>query len=213
MTDSADKQPQMDVPFEDPMSSLPPTARALLEAARQQVLASGIDSVTVEGVTSAAGANRAAVSYYFGGKAGLMAMVVDSTIHDICVDIVESTRSLPPGRPRVDRFVNDIWQMIENEDAYWTLFGILPYALKDPALHQRLAALFAWYRRLNGEALSGSATMPESTLSQAALLFAAVSDGLALQRLVEGTAIDARAAYDLFCRLLLDLLAEADAER
>ena len=68
--------------FEDPLSALPETAQKLLRAAKEIIASEGFDALTLNAVSVASGENKAMISYYFGNKAGLVAAVLDSVIHD-----------------------------------------------------------------------------------------------------------------------------------
>src|SRR5665811_2515930 len=63
-------------------TGLAPGAIALVEASKQLLMDGGMDALRIEKITKAAGQSKAMVSYYFGGKAALLAAVVDSLIHE-----------------------------------------------------------------------------------------------------------------------------------
>ena len=58
--------------------------RAMLEAALVLVAARGFDPVSIRDVTQAARANVAAVNYHFGGREGLMALLITHVAGPLC---------------------------------------------------------------------------------------------------------------------------------
>ena len=57
-------------------------AKRLLDAAARLFAEQGYDSVSARSLTQAAGVNLSAITYYFGGKAGLYGAVIDKLISD-----------------------------------------------------------------------------------------------------------------------------------
>ena len=84
--------------FEDPLSSLPETAQNLLVAAKEIVADEGFEALTLKTVSERAGENKAMVSYYFDNKAGLIAAVLDSVIHDEYLASLRPHEGRRPGR-------------------------------------------------------------------------------------------------------------------
>ncbi len=83
--------------FENPLSSLPETARSLLVAAKDIVADEGFAALTLNAVSERAGENKAMISYYFENKAGLIAAVVDSVIHDEYLDSLDRLKQVAAG--------------------------------------------------------------------------------------------------------------------
>lgn len=187
----------------DPLSNLSPTARALVGAARTVIAEGGIQSLTVPAVTHAAGVNRAAVSYHFDGKEGLLSAVLDSNVHRICATMSRLPTCTPPGRPRIAALLENIRLMLSLPEEHTIFFKMIPYSLNDPALHARIAALFDWYRDLNVTAFLDDSEIPDDDARAAATLVAAVADGLALASLIGGTNVCVEGALDLFEKILI----------
>ncbi len=207
-TRGGDAATTLSVPLDDPISALPPTAQAILAAARDVLLSEGVTGLTVAAVTKRAGANQAAVSYYFGGKSGLMAAVVDATIHDACVQLLETTRELPPGAARREYFIAAKRQISENDEAYRALFAVLPYALGDARLRETLCAAYDWYRRVNRDSLGIDDALGPRDTEALMRLVTAVVDGLAIQRTLAGGDLDLGHSFALFGRMVSLMLAE-----
>jgi AcrR family transcriptional regulator len=189
---------------------LSPVAARLVAAARALLARGGFQALTVEAVASEAGAYRDAVRYHFGSKAALIAAVVDSLAHDQSLAAVEQTRELPSGPERVHALVAGDRQLVEDRDAFRDFFALLPHVVQDDDLRGRIAALYEWYRELyaagiEGDAAGGPAGGPpeapaassssadspgpaapaDRRLSDIASLMVAVTDGLAVQELLD----------------------------
>ena len=192
--------------FEDPLAELPETARRLLLAAKRIIAAYGFEALTLNAVAAESGENKAMISYYFGNKAGLVAAVLDSVIHDEYVASRSRMRALDPGQRR-EQLVRELWRMTDAADEFVVFFELLPHVLRDEVLRQRLAALYQWYWNAKLEWLGlgepgGIVRDPDLVgLSQ---IFSAVIDGLALQ-----VAIDPDVDLAVPFRVLDELLAGA----
>ena len=74
-------------------AALPPTARRILAAAQGILAERGYAELTMTAIAQVSGANRALVSYYFGGKAGLLAALVETLFLNPDVGYVEEIRA------------------------------------------------------------------------------------------------------------------------
>jgi AcrR family transcriptional regulator len=169
--------------FEDPFSSLPGTARNLLVAAKKIVAEEGFEALTLKTVSERAGENKAMVSYYFGNKAGLIAALLDSVIHDEYLDSLDRMKDVVPGE-RIPRLVEEMQRLAAWADDFQVFYELLPHALRDEALRTRLAMLFRWYWTKKLEWLGfddGAAGLADPDLLGLAQLLSAVIDGLAIQ--------------------------------
>ena len=84
-------------------ADLPPTARRILAAAQDILAERGYSELTMTAISQVSGVNRALVSYYFGGKAGLLAALVDTLFQDPEVGLVEEIRATATDAERTDR--------------------------------------------------------------------------------------------------------------
>jgi AcrR family transcriptional regulator len=73
------------------------TRAALVEAGRRLFAEHGFDGASIRDLTAAAGANLASVTYHFGGKEGLYAEVVRSTLAPLADAVVAAATG--PGAP------------------------------------------------------------------------------------------------------------------
>ena len=84
-----------------------------------------------------AGVYKAAVSYHFGGKAGLMASLVTAYFDEIDERIVAAVRTRPPGRERV-RFIVENWLDFVSPSNDLVFFDVLGYVLRKKELRDQL---------------------------------------------------------------------------
>ena len=136
--------------FEDPLSSLPETARNLLIAAKEIVAEEGFEALTLKTVSERAGENKAMVSYYFDNKAGLIAAVLDSVIHDEYLDSLDRMKDVAHGE-RIPRLVEEMQRMAAWADDFQVFYELLPHVLRDEALRRRMAMLYRWYWKMKLE--------------------------------------------------------------
>ena len=170
----------------DPKAELSPTARRLVAAARTLLARGGFEALTVEAVAAEAGAYRDSVRYYFGGKAAFVAAVVDSLAHDQSLAAVEKTREVPAGAERVRALVAGDRQLVDDRDGFRDFFAIFPHVVMDEELRARVAALYDWYRDLYAAGMGdGPDAAREQRLRDLASLMVAMTDGLAVQELLD----------------------------
>lgn len=174
---------KVSVPFSDPLSSLPETARKILDAARRLLSEQGYQALTLENVAAAGGVNKASIRYNFGNKAGLISAVAAALIHDECLRVGVAAAEADHDQ-QVHEVIADMEQMLVGTDSMRGFFDILPHAMRDPELRLRLAALYPWWyeRNLMWFGLDGRpASERDELLTGFAELIAAIPDGLAVQ--------------------------------
>jgi AcrR family transcriptional regulator len=197
---------QQQFAFEDPLSSLPETARKLLVAAKEIVADDGFEGLTLKAVSERAGENKAMVSYYFGNKAGLIAAVLDSVIHDEYLDSLERMRDVDPGE-RIPRLVEEMQRMAAWAKDFQVFYELLPNVLRDEALRRRLAVLYRWYWKMKLEWLGvndGAASLADPDLLGLAQLLSAIIDGLAIQAAIDPE-MDLANPYRILAQMLPSL--------
>lgn len=194
----------VDVPFHNPVSSLPKTAQRILLAARKILIERGYEAMTLENVAAEAGVNKASIRYNFGNKAGLVTAVLDSYIHDECLRLVASMKDVPPGEV-VDKAVAGMHNMVVAADNFQGYFDILPYAFRDPDLRERMLSLYKWWY-LQNLAWLGLRDAPgveqNETLVGLGELVCAVIDGLCIQAGLQPEGFDMDRGMRVFVLLL-----------
>jgi AcrR family transcriptional regulator len=192
--------------FEDPLSSLPETARNLLIAAKEIIADEGFEALTLKTVSERAGENKAMVSYYFANKAGLVAAVLDSVIHDEYLDSLDRMKDVTPGE-RIPRMVEEMQRMAASVEDFDVFFELLPHVLRDEVLRRRMAMLFRWYWKMKLEWLGvedGTRGLTDPDLLGVAQLLSAIIDGLAIQAAVD-PGVDLSNPYRMLARMLKSL--------
>jgi len=196
----------------DPTAKLSPTAQRLVAAARRLLARGGYEALTVEAVAAEAGAYRDSVRYYFGSKAAFIAAVVDSLAHDQSLNAYAETRSLPAGDQRVHSMVASDRRLVDERDGFRDFFALLPHVLLDDELRLRVAVLYGWYRDLYVDGIGGSAVGRDpERLRRLASLMVAMTDGLAVQKLLDPAGVDLEPLFDLWEDILRrEVLGESD---
>jgi AcrR family transcriptional regulator len=193
----------MSFSFEDPLHSLPSTARNLLIAAKEILAEEGFEALTLKTVSERAGENKAMVSYYFDNKAGLVAAVLDSVIHDEYLDSLDRMKNVAPGE-RMPRLVDEMRRMAAGAEDFQVFYELLPHVLRDEALRRRMAMLYRWYWKMKLEWLglkNGAAGLADPDLLGLAQLLSAIIDGLAIQTAVDPE-MDLANPYRMLARML-----------
>jgi AcrR family transcriptional regulator len=189
-------------PTEDPTARLSPTARKLVVAARRLLARGGYEALTVEAVAAEAGAYRDSVRYYFGSKAAFVAAVVDSLSHDQSLSAVAEIQTASGGGERVHGLVAGDRRLVDDRAAFRDFFAILPHVVLEDELRERVAALYDWYRDLYVEGLGDATAVDESRLRAYASLMVAMTDGLAVQRLLDPDRIELGPLFELWESML-----------
>jgi AcrR family transcriptional regulator len=180
------------IPVANPLSSLPLTAQKILGAARKLLVEKGYDAVTLEKVAAEAGVNKASIRYNFGNKAGLVASVVDSVIHEEFIRGAETLAAVPTD-DRVRALIEGKRHLLAATDRLQGLFDILPHALRDELLRRRIWSSYPWWAEQNLRLLGLQCAEPEERpelLAGLGSLISAVVDGLAVQSLLEPETFD-----------------------
>ena len=178
------KRPQgkLSFPFGDPLSSLPKTARKILDASIRLLAEEGYEALTLENVAAAAGVNKASIRYNFGNKAGLISAVADALIHDECLRVSSAVREVP-SEEKLHAAIDGMESMLVSTESMRGFFDILPHAMRDPELRLRVFALYPWWYETNLAwlGLEGAGTERDDLLTGLAELIAAIPDGLSVQ--------------------------------
>jgi AcrR family transcriptional regulator len=180
---NARRQGKLQLPIEDPSSSLPETAQRILAAATSLLADRGYEAVTLENVANEAGVNKASIRYNFGNKAGLLMAIVDNLIHDECLRLAADTENVPE-EERLHVAMLGIRRMIVEADSFRGFFDILPHAFRDPELRERMFSLYIWWYQQNLKWLGlgeSKSVMDSDMLMGLAELIAAIPDGLSVQ--------------------------------
>jgi AcrR family transcriptional regulator len=197
------------LPVHDPAATLHPTALKILQAAKRLLVAKGFEAITLEAIAAEAGVNKAATRYYFGNKAGLMCAIVDEIVLDGCAALASDVSERMSESERLDSFIANTHRMAADMELCSSYFDILPHALRDRHLRQRLVYLYELWYDWNIEWLGLDGLAPEFDAELRALgqLTAAVADGIAVQIEIHGHEYDPALTLRLLRGFLSDVRA------
>ena len=180
-------------------ADLPPTARRLLAAAQDILAERGYAELTITAISQSSGVNRALVSYYFGGKAGLLSALVETLFLNPDVGYVEEIRSSRSGEDRADAFLEWQERVSANDRTNRMLYELLPHALREPEVRARFAEEYRVYREVDGDCLSGAPReLTEEQLEALAAVSIAVVEGLGIQRALDPDGFDHQRAWRMW---------------
>jgi AcrR family transcriptional regulator len=186
-------------PADRDLADLPPTAKRILAAAQDILADRGYSELTMTAISQVSGVNRALVSYYFGGKAGLLAALVDTLFQDPEVGLVEEVRSTLDGAERVEGFLDWQRRVSQNDRTNRMLYELLPHALREPEVRARFAEEYRVYREVDGDCLGGAPReMSEVELDALAAVSIAVVEGLGIQRALDPDGFDHERAWRMW---------------
>jgi len=128
--------------------------------------------------------------------------VVDSLAHDQSVAAVAETRVQPAGEERVHALVAGDRQLVDDRDSFRDFFAIFPHVLLDEELRSRVAGLYDWYRDLYAGGMGGAGAETDARLRGLASLMVAMTDGLAVQKLLDPDGVELESLFGLWEEIL-----------
>jgi len=194
--------------LEDPMQALPPTAQRILAAARRLLAEGGFEALKLSAIAAEAGESKASIGYHFGNKAGLVTALVDSLAHESNRGLIDEAGACPAGAARVHALIDGESRIAADAESFQSFFDVLPHALRDPDLRERVAALYDGYRETVLRCLDAAGQDSADELRPFAMLMIAIVDGLAIQHGLDPEGTDVGAATELWEQLVRPFLAE-----
>jgi AcrR family transcriptional regulator len=182
-------------PRGDPRQRMSPPALSILAAAQRVLVAKGLSGLTLRAIAAESGENSAMVQYYFGNKEGLVKAMIDSVFRDDQDDAAAAISTVDTG-DRLPRFVDGL-RTISSSRSFRVFFDVLPYALRNAGLRDRMARAYGSYRQIKRDWLRGEgepSPREQEALLGVAELMTAVVDGLAIQEAIDDD-FDMRRAY------------------
>jgi AcrR family transcriptional regulator len=169
-------------PVGDPLANLAPTARRIVETARRLLIERGYGALSLENIAGECQLNKTAVRYYFGNKAGLMEIVVDSLAHDNSSFMLEGL-DVPAGKARIHAFVDmKRERVVENVPLAMAFLELLPNILRDRGQTERIIELYEWLIGAYTKFFAREVTQADANeIRGLAQLLIAVLDGLSIQ--------------------------------
>ncbi|MGE5228827.1 MAG: TetR family transcriptional regulator C-terminal domain-containing protein, partial [Deltaproteobacteria bacterium] len=134
-----------------------------------------------------------------GGKAGLLAALVESLFLNPDVGYVEEIRSTREGADRADAFLDWQRRVSANDRTNRMLYELLPHALREPEVRARFADEYRTYRAVDGDCLAGAPReLSEQELEALAAVSIAVVEGLGIQRALDPGGFDHEGAWRMW---------------
>jgi len=159
------------------------THQRILEGAVRLVHRDGLPALTVAAVAAEAGVYKAAVSYHFGGKAGLMASLVTASFDEIDERIVAAARTRPPGRERV-RFIVENWLDFVSPSNDLVFFDVLGYVLRKKEMRDQLQEFYQRWTDSILDLLQDEEETQSGPSRELALVLRMLIDGMTVERLI-----------------------------
>jgi AcrR family transcriptional regulator len=184
------------------MEALAPTAQRILAAAQRLLAAGGFGALKLSAIAREAGESKASIGYHFGNKDGLVTALVDSLVHDANRGLIQETSSLPRGAERLRALIDGETRIAADAESFRSFFEILPYALREPVLRERIGVLYDGYRDTVLRSLGADDDAAREQLRPFAVLMIAIVDGLAIQHGLDPQGADVRSATELWERLV-----------
>ena len=184
------------------------TRQRLLDAARERVKVSGLAGATSREITTAAGANLAAITYHFGSKDELVA---EALFGELERRVQPALTAFDGDGSPSELMLGVVQQLLaefeQSKDDAVVFFDALLLGARDPKYRDRALALYAALRsRLSGVVadLVDDGVIPTWVDADAmASLVLAVANGIALQTIIDPHGPDQVAMASQFAGLLV----------
>lgn len=187
---------------DDPMASLPPTARNLLDAARRILERDGFAALSLSAIAAEADESKASIGYHFGNKEGLVVALVDSLVHEANRSIISETHRYPMGEQRLRALIDGEKRIVDDTTSFVVLMEVLPHAMRDGSLRARVADLYADYRGTVLDVLAAQDEPAHAELASLATLMIALVDGLSIQDSLDPERANVTAAIALWEKMM-----------
>lgn len=191
--------------YRQPIDSLPPVARDILQAAMRIIERDGFKALTYQAIGAESGGYKDSVRYYFGGKDGLIQAVFDATSHDESLRAYAEGCQHPPGSARIHSIIMAS-RTLPASPGNRVMWELLPHVLRNEHLRERVADLYELYRNHYREVFgAGDDPDRQALVRRYATLAIAVLDGLAMQKALDPERVE----LDELFALWADIAAES----
>jgi AcrR family transcriptional regulator len=195
----AGSQREWEVGIEPARRELAPTAERILKAARRVLLKKGYTALTMQQIEKESGINRALVHYYFGSKAGLVDVLVETLFEDPAFGYSDEVVRAPEGEQRRKALLAWLLRIVRDQRSARLLYELLPHFLRSPRLRAHVAELYSAYREFDGRCLASAAPDVDWVARERlGALSVAVVEGLGVQLAVDPGGFDEGGAYALW---------------
>jgi AcrR family transcriptional regulator len=181
----------------------------IIEASRLLLMRGGLEALTLSAIAEEADVYISAVNYHFGNKEMLKATVIERVLRDAMDALRAFIGETAPGEQRVTETLQR-FDMIGGEAVQQGFFETFGAALRDPALHARLANLYDEARGLFEDVLATPDGRGRERLRPYALILLAFLDGLGVQQLIDPD-LDVSVALSAMAHMISTALSELAA--
>ena len=190
--------------LQDSGSALNPTADRIAQAARRVLLSRGYHGLSLNAVADEAGVNKALLRYYFKNKKGLVEALVDRIVNTEAATVLAHLEQSVP-KDRLSKFASEMQTLLLDTSSFRVLEELIPVALEDDDVRQRLARMYDFYVDMELVWLGlNPLRHPERATELVGLaeLVLAVEDGLSLQKIIRGSDFDPSRSLHILGQLL-----------
>lgn len=180
--------------------------KRILEASKRLLADKGWSGLTVSAICEEAGVYRAAISYHFGSKEGLAAVLLESLVHEAAYRMMTTVRRTAPNDLRVRETVRGL-DMLGGQELQVVFFEAFTHLVRDPDLRQHLRRLYQDATSMAAMALGGGNPDRVPALYPYAAMLVAFADGIIIQQLINPDE-DFEPMIDAFSRLLTPAIAD-----
>jgi AcrR family transcriptional regulator len=186
-------------------TDLPPTPKKLLEAARVVFEKHGYAGLKLEAIAEESGLAHSLIRYHFGGKDGLVGVLIDWVLFDTYTAMHRGFISLPPEdvESRLTWMSLGLRRLLRDPVSYQLYLDLVVAALHDENIRPKLADSFVGQRRLISEAVETNSTQPSRERIEAlSAIVVAFSDGLAMQYLADPENVDLDRIFEIWDEMI-----------
>ncbi|OFW59459.1 MAG: hypothetical protein A2133_07485 [Actinobacteria bacterium RBG_16_64_13] len=178
----------------------------ILEASRRLLADKGWSGLTISAICKEAGVYRAAISYHFGSKEGLAAVLLENLVHEAAFRMMTTVRRTAPSDLRVRDTVRG-FDMLGGRELQVVFFEAFTHLIRDPDLRQHLRRLYQDANGMAAIAMGGGNPGKVPELYPYAVMLVAFADGLIIQQLASPEE-DFEPVIEAFSRMLTPVIAE-----
>jgi len=202
------QSPDPELPPEQWLDGLSPTAIHIAEVARRLLIDEGFEAVTIENVALAANVDPTTVRRQFISKAGLVWAVWDRLEIEPWAKLVEHVRGLHSTDERLRTYIGGLGELIADPRTALGISEVLSHGLRDPVVQEKLALDYQIARdgTLQLIGLEPADDRERQRLETLVSLIVSVIDGLALQVAAAPAAVDRDAVFTLLADMVATYL-------
>jgi TetR/AcrR family transcriptional regulator, regulator of biofilm formation and stress response len=195
-----------------PTATLPDSARAILDAARRILVRDGVGGLTMAAIGDEAGVRKSLITYHFGSKEGLLAVLFDSVVHDHNLAGMELLTRQAMGQERVKALLARERALADDPEYRSVTFELLPKVLRSDELRPRVDELWRWYHEVVLRDLDAwDDEKRRAKMKPLVSILLALIDGLSIQRGLDPD-FDLDAVYELVFNLVWPYIGQMQAE-